>query len=100
MGRETERRIGVKIGVALWRQAYPAIQRELCKNAEIRRAVDEIYEGQPRAGAAAATTPADIRAQQAGHGRYMEEMVYRLLINESPFTTASEKEQFHAVSND
>ena len=25
MGRETERRIGVKIGVALWRQAYPAI---------------------------------------------------------------------------
>ena len=27
-------------------------------------------------------------------------MVYRLLINESPFTTASEKEQFHAVSND
>jgi hypothetical protein len=53
----------VKIGVALWRQAYPAIQRELCKNAEIRRAVDEIYEGQPRAGAAATTTPADIRAQ-------------------------------------
>jgi hypothetical protein len=100
MGRETERRIGVKIGVALWRQAYPAIQRELCKNAEIRRAVDEIYEGQPRAGVAAVTTPADIRAQQAGYGRYMEEMVYGLLINESPFTTASEKEQFHAVSND
>ena len=100
MGRETERRIGVKIGVALWRQAYPAIQRELCKNAEVRRAVDEIYEGQPRAGVTATTTPADIRAQQAGHGRYMEEMVYGLLINESPLTTASEKEQFHAVSND
>ena len=30
----------------------------------------------------------------------MEEMVYGLLINESPFTTASEKEQFHAISND
>jgi superfamily II DNA helicase RecQ len=30
----------------------------------------------------------------------MEEMVYGLLINESPFTTASEKEQFHTVSND
>jgi len=57
-------------------------------------------ESQPRAGAAAVTTPADIRAQQAGHGRYMEGMVYGLLINESPFTTASEKEQFHAVSND
>jgi hypothetical protein len=27
-------------------------------------------------------------------------MVYGLLINESPFTTASEKEQFYAVSND
>jgi len=26
-------------------------------------------------------------------------MVYRLLINESLFTTASEKEQFYAVSN-
>jgi hypothetical protein len=90
----------VKIGVALWRQAYPAIQRELCKNAEIRRVVDEIYKSQPRAGAAAATTPADIRVQQAGHGQYMEEMVYGLLTNVSPFTTASEKEQFHAVSND
>jgi hypothetical protein len=72
----------------------------LCKNAEIRRAVDEIYEGQPRAGVAATTTLADIWAQQAGYGRYIEEMVYRLLINESLFTTASEKEQFHAVSND
>jgi hypothetical protein len=30
----------------------------------------------------------------------MEEMVYRLLIDESPFTTTSEKEQFHAISND
>ncbi|KAM0712555.1 hypothetical protein Q7P35_000001 [Cladosporium inversicolor] len=84
MGRETERRIGVKIRVALWRQAYLAIQRELCRNAEIRQAVDEIYEGQPR----------------AGYSRYMEEMIYGLLINESPFTTASEKEQFQAVSND
>ena len=45
MGRETERRIGVKIRVALWRQAYLAIQRELYKNAEIRQAIDEIYEG-------------------------------------------------------
>jgi hypothetical protein len=79
---------------------YPAIQRELCKNAEIRRAVDEIYEGQPRVGVAVITTLADIQAQQAGHGRYIEEMVYRLLINESPFTTASKKEQFYAVSND
>jgi hypothetical protein len=100
MGHETERRIGVKIGVALWRQAYPAIQRELCKNAEIRRAVNEIYESQPRAGTAVVTTLADVRAQQAGHGWYIEEMVYGLLINESPFTTANEKEQFHAISND
>jgi hypothetical protein len=27
-------------------------------------------------------------------------MVYRLLINESPFTTASKKEQFYTISND
>jgi hypothetical protein len=51
---------------------YLAIQKELYKNAEIRRAVNEIYEGQPRAGVAAVTTLADIRVQQAGHGRYMD----------------------------
>jgi hypothetical protein len=72
----------------------------LYKNTEIRRAVDEIYEGQPRAGTAAAMTLADIRAQQAGYGQYIEEIVYRLLINESLFTTTSEKEQFYAISND
>jgi hypothetical protein len=72
----------------------------LCKNVEIRRAVNEIYEGQPRAGVPVAITLADIRAQQAGYGRYIEEMVYGLLINKSPFTIASEKEQFYAVSND
>jgi hypothetical protein len=72
----------------------------LCKNVEIRRAVNKIYEGQLRAGVPVAITLADIRAQQAGYGRYIEEMVYGLLINESPFTIASEKEQFYAVSND
>jgi superfamily II DNA helicase RecQ len=72
----------------------------LYKNTEIGRAVDEIYKGQLRAGVPAVTTPADIRAQQASHERYIVETVHGLLINESPFTTASEKEQFHPVSND
>jgi UDP:flavonoid glycosyltransferase YjiC (YdhE family) len=71
----------------------------LYKNVEIRRAVDEIYEGQPRAGVPVVIIPADIRAQQAGYKRYMEEMVYGLLINKLPFTIASEKEQFYNVSN-
>jgi hypothetical protein len=72
----------------------------LYKNTEIRRAVDEIYKGQLRAGILAVTTLADIRAQYAGYRRYMKEIVYGLLINESPFTTVSEKEQFYTVSND
>ena len=35
MYRETQSRIGVKIRVALWRQAYPAIQRELTRNPDV-----------------------------------------------------------------
>ena len=99
--RETQSRIGVKIGVALWRQAYPAIQRELTRNPDIRQAVDQIYEGQPRAGLpSTAPAPEEVRAQQAGHDPYTEEMIYGLLLTESLFTTISEKEQFRKVSAD
>ncbi|KAK5109839.1 hypothetical protein LTR85_002037 [Meristemomyces frigidus] len=99
MYRETESRIGIRIGVALWRQVYPAIQREMCSDPEVRPTLDAIYETHPTASAAATTMP-DVRAQQAGHGRHMEEMIYGLLLTESPFTTMSEKEQFRQVSVD
>lgn len=99
MYRETESRIGVPIGVALWRQAYPAIQREMSRDVEVRKTLDVIYERQPTKETTA-TTVEDIRAQQAGHGRYMEEMIYGLLLSESPFTTMSEREQFRQVSMD
>jgi hypothetical protein len=63
MHRETQSRIGVKIGVALWRQAYPAIQRELTRNPDVRQAVDQIYEGQPRADSTStAPAPEEVRA--------------------------------------
>ena len=40
MYRETEARIGVKIGVAVWRNAYPAIQRELCRDGGVKEVLD------------------------------------------------------------
>lgn len=62
MFRETESRIGVRIGVALWRQAYPAIQRELCKDPKVREVLDDIYETKPRTSTEQVLTMADVRA--------------------------------------
>ena len=102
MYRETEARIGVKIGVATWRNAYPAIQRELCRDGRVRGLLDQIYDGGPQRPqvAAAAEQMQAIRAQQSGHSQQMEEMIYGLLMSESPFATMSEREQFRQVSVD
>lgn len=81
------------------RNIYPAIQRELCKDASVREASDSIY-GPSHAHAIAAVQQSmqDVQAQQSGHSRQMEEMIYGLLVTESPFATISEKEQFRKVS--
>ena len=42
----------------------------------------------------------EIQARQSGHSRQMEEMIYGLLMSESPFSTMSEREQFRQVSVD
>ena len=42
MYRETEDRIGVRIGVAMWRHVYPAIQRAFSHDAEIHDVLDDI----------------------------------------------------------
>jgi hypothetical protein len=56
------------------------MQRELSRKADVRQAVDQIYDGQPRAGLTlTAPAPEEVRAQQAGHGLYMKEMIYGLL---------------------
>ncbi|KAK5706931.1 hypothetical protein LTR97_001923 [Elasticomyces elasticus] len=97
MQRETEKRIGIKIGVALWRQAYPAIQRQYSVDANVRGTIDQLYEQVigPKSGTQSIE---EVRAKQAGHGLHIEEMIYGLLLNESPFTTTHEREQFRQVS--
>ncbi|KAK0910966.1 hypothetical protein LTR91_019977 [Friedmanniomyces endolithicus] len=102
MYRETEARIGVKIGVAVWRNAYPAIQRELCWEGGVKEVLDRIYDSSPQRSqiAAAMEQMQEIQARQSGHSRQMEEMIYGLLMSESPFSTMSEREQFRQVSVD
>ncbi|KAK4893306.1 hypothetical protein LTR49_028507, partial [Elasticomyces elasticus] len=96
MYRETEARIGVKIGVAVWRNAYPAIQRELCRDGGVKEGLDRIYNSGPQGSqfAAAMEQIQEIQARQSGHSHQMEEMIYGLLMSESPFSTMSEREQF------
>jgi len=94
--RETRKRIGVGIGVSDWRHAYPAIQREHTKDPSVREALDSIYDNR----APQVRRMEDIVAEQAGHSRYMEDMIYGLLLTESPTTTLSEKNMFRKVSID
>ena len=98
--REIHDRIQVKITTAIWRQVYPAIQREWAKgDEEVCRALDGIYHN-GRGAPEGAATDAEVRAQQAGHGTRMEEMIYGLLLSESPSWTVSERQRFRKVSMD
>lgn len=92
--KQTGSRIGVKISTAIWRQIYPAIQREWSQDRGVREMLDEIYEGKE-------TGEVDSwEARQAGHSRRTEEMIYGILMSESPFQTRSERERFRKVSID
>ncbi|KAK4551325.1 hypothetical protein LTR86_011232, partial [Recurvomyces mirabilis] len=99
MQRETEKRIGVRVGVALWRQAYPAIQRKYSVDSNAKATIDQLYE-QVVGPASGHQSMEEVRAKQAGHGLHMEEMIYGLLLSESPFATMHEREQFRQVSMD
>jgi len=95
--KQTQSRIGVKITTAIWRQVYPAIQREFTKDKEVVQKLEEIYNS--------GRNPAqhqddDFQARQSGHGKRMEEMMYGSLLSESPFYTTSEKDGFRKVSSD
>ncbi|KAK5685703.1 hypothetical protein LTR17_027000, partial [Elasticomyces elasticus] len=98
--RETESRIGVKIGVSVWRQVYPAIHREFTRDKNVMATLSSIYDGQRHKGGD--TNEGDVRemaaTKQSGHGPRIEEMIYGLLLTESPFTTRSEQSAFRAVS--
>ncbi|TKA23106.1 hypothetical protein B0A54_17887 [Friedmanniomyces endolithicus] len=77
MYRETEAWSGVRTGVAMWRNAYPAIQ----------------------SGAGDASI-ASVRARQAGHSPRMEEMIYGLLLTANSIATMTEQAQFRRVTID
>ncbi|KAK4897073.1 hypothetical protein LTR49_028043 [Elasticomyces elasticus] len=98
--RETESRIGVRIGVGVWRQVYPAIHREFTRDKNVMATLSSIYDGQRHKGGDENKGDAGgmAAAKQAGHGPRMEEMIYGLLLTESPFTTKSEQSAFRAVS--
>ena len=92
--KQTGSRIGVKISTAIWRQVYPAIQREWSQERGVQEMLDEIYEGKGRG------EENDWESRQAGHSRWTEEMIYGILMSESPFQTRSERERFRKVSMD
>ena len=92
--KQTGSRIGVKISTAIWRQVYPAIQREWSQERGVREMLDEIYEGR------AVGDEDDWKSRQAGHSRRTEEMIYGILMSESPFQTRSERQKFRKVSVD
>ncbi|KAK4899590.1 hypothetical protein LTR49_027621 [Elasticomyces elasticus] len=98
MYRETESRINVRIGVATWRHAYPAIQGKLSHDPGVQEMLDDIYERPSRSAASASIVA--VRARQAGHSIEMEEMIYGLLLTANPFATMSEQARFRKVSID
>jgi hypothetical protein len=92
--KQTGSRIRVKITTAIWRQVYLAIQREWSQEKGVQEMLNEIYEGRGTG------EENDWESRQAGHSRRTEEMIYRILISESPFQTRSERERFRKVSVD
>ena len=87
----------MKITTAIWRQIYPAVQREFTKERDVVGKLDEIYNSGrdlPQ------HTDGDFQARQSGHSKRMEEMMYGNLLCESPFYTMSEKDGFRKVSSD
>ena len=101
MSRETEDRIGVRITTAIWRQVYPAIQREWSKEKGVGEMLDSIYnQGTSNTREGEGGGEGDASSRQAGHSKRMEEMIYGLLLSESPFYIMSEREEFRKVSQD
>ena len=98
--KETQDRIGVRITTAIWRQVYPAIQREWTKEKGVGETLMSIYNPSRDNGTNNTAERRDMVAEQAGHTRRMEEMIYGILLSESPFYTMSEREAFRKVSMD
>ena len=106
MRRETDRFIGVPIGISDWRQVYPAIHRQFATDHSIRETLSKICENanpNTEIGSEEATlanTAAAFRAKQSGHSFQMEEDIYGRSLEQSPWTTIAEKDAFRRVSVD
>jgi superfamily II DNA helicase RecQ len=85
--------MGAALGTRAWRHAYPAIHRELAKDGQARDFLESLYwSKEPLLD--------DARALQSGHTLQTEEMNYGRSMQESPFQTMAERENFRRVSMD
>ena len=86
-----------RISTSIWRHAYPAIHRELTRDKGVGQTLELVYENR-ESGDKTGDKTDDARAKQSGHCPRTEEVVYGRLLMESPFHTASEREEFRKVS--
>ncbi|KAF2218115.1 P-loop containing nucleoside triphosphate hydrolase protein, partial [Elsinoe ampelina] len=97
--------MGARITMASWRQVYPAIQRNYTRDVSARAVLDDLFTHEEGAWAKGSTGKGkelslNIREEQSGHSKWMEELVYGILYSESPNSTLSEREDFRKVSVD
>jgi len=97
--------MGVRIGLAMWREIYPAIHRHLASDDAVRQTLDNAFGNRRKksdmaAEAEEANSVEDVRARQAGHSLTIEDGMYGRMMHESPFHTMREKDAFRKVSID
>ncbi|KAG9511447.1 hypothetical protein KCV07_g10154, partial [Aureobasidium melanogenum] len=100
----TRHGMGARIGLAAWREVYPAIHRQLAEDDSIRRTLDTAFGSSKEkrkdqaAQAEEANTEEAVRANQAGHSLAIEDSMYGRTTRESPWITMREKDAFRKVS--
>jgi hypothetical protein len=75
--------MGARIGLAAWREVYPAIHRQLAEDDSIRQTLDTAFGSSSKekrkdqaAQAEEANTEEAVRAKQAGHSLRIEDSMY------------------------
>lgn len=81
-----------QLGIQDWRHAYPAIQRQICRNSVARNTLDVLYfDGQPLA---------NFQARASGHTERTEANTYGRDITEGARFTPDDRVRYRAVSVD
>ena len=102
----TRHGMGARIGLAAWREVYPAIHRQLAEDDSIRQTLDTAFGSSKEkrkdqaAQAEEANAEEAVRANQAGHSLGIEDSMYGRMTRESPWITMREKDAFRKVSID